>query len=102
MVATCKVKTEAATNVVNNKNDFVLCAKLTNLFPEAVNGEGVIVEVTVIVRLSDYSGNFAFVFCKKSLEVFNVIPGSVKIVCNIFRSNTGIVNFLNHGRNTMI
>ena len=50
MVGTCKVKTEACTNVVDDKYDALLCAKVTNLLPVTVCRKLVVKVVTVEVR----------------------------------------------------
>ena len=87
MVTTCKIKTEATTNVVDDKNDTVLCAKLSYFLPEASVGEVVVEEVTVVVGLSDKSRNLALVFLKNLLEALDIIPTCINVLKIFYLSN---------------
>ena len=102
MVGTGKVKTEACADVINDEDNLILGADFSDLFPEALRREGVVIEVAVVIRLRDESGNLVFVFLNNSFKSGNVVPGNDNVVANVLFKNAGIVLLHAPGRNAVV
>ena len=94
MVASCKVKTEACTNVVDNKHHTVIVAELTNLCPLLLGCGCVIKEVTVVIRLCDKACKISACFLISLLHSLHIKPRNNNIVLYIIFKNTRIVSLL--------
>ena len=94
MVASCKVKTEACTNVVDNENHTVIVTELTNLCPLLFCCSCVIKEVTVVVWLCDKTCEIAVCLIICLLHSVHIKPRNNNIVFYFFRENTRIVSLL--------
>ena len=94
MVGAGKVKTEARSYIVKNKNDSLFVAELAYGLPVFGRGNLVVLEIAVVIGLSDKAGNIAVVIVISLLKSVKVKPGNDNIVGNIFGSDSGIVNLL--------
>ena len=72
----------------------MLIAEFTYRLPVILGCTLVILEVAVIIRLSNKSGNIAAALVISLLKRFKIKPRNNNIILNFFRKNTGIVNLL--------
>jgi hypothetical protein len=94
VVRTLNVKTETRSYVVEDKNYAVVVAPFSYARPVLGIGRDVVVEVAVVIRLSDKTCNIAVVLIIELLQCVNVKPGCNKIVTDVLGKNAGIVNLL--------
>ena len=94
VVRTCKVKTEACTNIINDENHTMVVAELTNFRPLLFSSANIIKEIAVVVRLSNKTRNIAAASIISFLHSVHIKPRNYNVVFNFFRENTGIVNLL--------
>ena len=102
MVTAGEIKTEACADIVDDEDNAVLCAELTNLLPVTVCGKLVVEEVAVEIGSRDKRSYLALVLGDNSLESRDIVPVDIDIVRNVLFDNAGIVDLLGPGRNTVI
>ena len=94
MVGAGDVETEACAYVVEDKNYAVIVAPLADALPVFLVGGNVVVEVAVVIGLSDKTCDVAVVVVVKLLKCGDVKPRSYEVVANVLGKNTGIVDLL--------
>ena len=94
MVRARNIKTEACTYVVEDKNYAVVVAPFPYARPVFLVCGNVVVEITVVIRLSDKTCDIAFVLVIEFLKSVKVKPRSNKVMTYVLGKNTGIVNLL--------
>ena len=72
----------------------MIVAELTNSLPILLGGAAVVIEVTVIVRLSYETCNVAVASVVSVLKSLKVKPRNNNVVCNLFGKYAGVVYLL--------
>ena len=102
VVGACDIKTEARSDVVDDKDDALLGAELADLLPIALCGEDVVYEIAVKVGSGDERCDLALVLLNYSLEALKIVPVNIEVVGDILGKNAGVVDLLAPGSDAVI
>ena len=94
VVGALQIQTEAGAHVVENKDHALFVAEFADRLPVFFGGDFVVFEVAVVIRLGDQAGNVAVAGIVSVFERLEVKPRHNHVVGNVFRQNTGVVDFL--------